>query len=515
MPSWGIHLEIANRVYKKLGNIDKNLFMFGNVMPDINNGYVIKDVNKIISHKITHYDGEKDFKGYKRFYIKYAKYMQNPIFLGSLTHLMADYYYNNITYTKKAIWDKERKNVIGVKLADDAQLKCDKEKVRKMKVHDFRIFADFSYKNSNFEKLLYDSKMMFSNGIIKEFEITDIDAKNTIEYLNSYIENQKSIIDENDKKEYIIFSQDEMEKIANECVEFILKFLDKIQKIKLGKTAGFCYGVKRAIEGAENEIKQNMSKDIYCLGEIVHNKQVVENLEKQGIKFIEEISEAKDMAIIRAHGIPKEVEEEAKKRKIMLKDYTCPNVLKIHEIADEYAKNGYFVFLCGSKKHPENIGTISHCKDNSCIIENESEVINALEAIKKTNVKKLLVISQTTYSLEKFNIIEEIIKNELPKDVELVIRNTICKATEIRQKETEEMAKDVDCMIVIGGKNSSNTKKLYEIAKSNCSKAILIENYKELEIEKIPDDARVGIMAGASTPQESIENVIEKIIKQF
>ena len=130
-------------------------------------------------------------------------------------------------------------------------------------------------------------------------------------------------------------------------------------------------------------------------------------------------------------------------------------------------------------------------------------------------MKKLLVISQTTYSLEKFNIIEEIIKNELPKDVELVIRNTICKATEIRQKETEEIAKDVDYMIVIGGKNSSNTKKLYEIAKSNCSKAILIENYKELEIEKIPDDARVGIMAGASTPQESIENVIEKIIKQF
>ena len=141
------------------------------------------------------------------------------------------------------------------------QLKCDKEKVRKVKVHDFRIFADFSYKNSNFEKLTFDSKMLSSNGIIKEFEITDVDAKNTIEYLNSYIEKQKSIIDDSEQKEYIIFSQNEMEEIANECVEYILKFLDKIQKIKIGKTAGFCYGVKRAIEGAENEVKQNMSKD--------------------------------------------------------------------------------------------------------------------------------------------------------------------------------------------------------------------------------------------------------------
>lgn len=515
MPSWGIHLEIANRVSRKLENVNKNLFMFGNVIPDINNGYVIKDVSKIIAHKITHYDGEKDFKGYKRFYIKYAKYIENPIFLGSLTHLMADYYYNNVTYTKKAIWDKERKNVIGVKLSNGTQLECEKEKVRKMKVHDFRIFADFSYKTSNFEKIIFDSKMLSSNGIVKEFEITEEDTKQTIKYLNEYIENKKSIIDKCDKKEYIIFSQDEMEEIANECVEYIFKFLDKIQKIEIGKTAGFCYGVKRAIEGAEKEVKQNIQKEVYCLGEIVHNKQVIENLEKQGIKFIEDISEAEDMAIIRAHGVPKEVEEEAKKRKISLKNYTCPNVLKIHEIADEYAKNGYFVFLCGSKKHPENIGTISHCKENSYIIENENEVIKALDAFEKTNMKKLLVISQTTYSLEKFYIIEEIIGNELPKNIELVVKNTICKATEVRQKETEDISKKVDYMIIIGGKNSSNTKKLYDIAKNNCKKSILVENYQELEIEKIPDNAKIGIMAGASTPQESIEKVIEKIIKQF
>ena len=123
----------------------------------------------------------------------------------------------------------------------------------------------------------------------------------------------------------------------------------------------------------------------------------------------------------------------------------------------------------------------------------------------------MLVISQTTFSLEKFYIIEEIIKNEIPRDVELVIKNTICQATEIRQKETEEMAKKVDGMIIIGGKNSSNTQKLYDIAKKHCPVAIWIENAEELQIEKIEELGKIGIMAGASTPKESIDEVKQKI----
>ena len=170
MPSWGVHLGIANKVLKNIDNIDKNLFMFGNVTPDINNGYVIKNVSKIIAHKITHYDGEKDFKGYRRFYIKYAKYIQDPVILGSLTHLMTDYYYNNITYTKKAIWDEQRENIIGVKLNNGKQIKCNKEELRKLKRNDFRIYADYVQREDERKKTLYDKTVKQIVGRYIEFD---------------------------------------------------------------------------------------------------------------------------------------------------------------------------------------------------------------------------------------------------------------------------------------------------------------------------------------------------------
>ena len=283
-------------------------------------------------------------------------------------------------------------------------------------------------------------------------------------------------------------------------------------EIIVGKTAGFCYGVKRAVDGAKEALKQN--KILYGLGEIVHNQEVIKELEELGMQFIENIGEANGKTIIRAHGIPKQIYEEARQNQIELIDYTCPKVLKVHQIAEEYANKGYYVFLLGSKKHPENIGTLSYCGENKFVIEKEEDTIKALEALEKSQIKKLLVISQTTYNLEKFYIIEEIIKNELPRNVELVIKNTICQATEIRQKETEEMAKKVDCMIVIGGKNSSNTKKLNEIAKQYCETVLLIENETELELDKIKPNDKVGIMAGASTPKKSVEEVIERL-KQF
>lgn len=277
----------------------------------------------------------------------------------------------------------------------------------------------------------------------------------------------------------------------------------------VGKTAGFCYGVKRAVDGAKEELKQN--KTLYGLGEIVHNQEVIKELENLGMQFIENIEEAKGKTIIRAHGIPKQIYEETKERQIELMDYTCPKVLNIHQIAEEYANKGYYIFLLGNEKHPEIIGTLSYCGENKFVIEKEDDTIKALEALEKSEIKKLLVISQTTYSLEKFYIIEEIIKNEIPRNIEVVIKNTICQATEIRQKETEEMAKKVDSMIVIGGKNSSNTKKLYEIAKQYCKTVLLIQNETELVLDKIQSNDKVGIMAGASTPRESIEKVIKKL----
>ncbi len=282
-------------------------------------------------------------------------------------------------------------------------------------------------------------------------------------------------------------------------------------EIIVGKTAGFCYGVKRAVEGAKKVVKE--SENVYGLGEIVHNKDVVKQLENLGMHFIEDIREAKGKTIIRAHGIPKQVYQEAEKKQIELIDYTCPKVLKIHEIAEEYAKNGYYIFLLGNRKHPEIIGTLSYCGENKFVIEKEEDALKALEVLEKSEIKKLLVISQTTYSLEKFYIIEEIIKNELSRDIELVIKNTICQATEIRQKETEEMSKKVDCMIIIGGRNSSNTKKLYDIAKQNCKMVIFIENEKEINLDAIGRKDKIGIMAGASTPEESIKKVVSKLGK--
>lgn len=277
-------------------------------------------------------------------------------------------------------------------------------------------------------------------------------------------------------------------------------------EIIVGKTAGFCYGVERAVEGAIGEVTE-AKEDIYCLGEIVHNKQVVKKLQDLGIKCIEKIEEARGTTLIRAHGVPKEVYDVAEKMNIKIQDYTCPNVLKVHKIAEEFSRQNYFIFLLGTKSHPENIGTLSHCGKDYYVIEKEEDIPKAMEMFEKSEKKKLLLISQTTFSLEKFHKIEIMIQKEIANDVDFVVKNTICRTTELRQKEIEELSKKVDTMIIIGGKNSSNTKKLYEVAKKNCMHTILIENVQELEIkDKIE---KVGIMAGASTPKESIDEVVE------
>lgn len=282
-------------------------------------------------------------------------------------------------------------------------------------------------------------------------------------------------------------------------------------EVILGKSAGFCYGVKRAVDGAKHELKRVKGKTIYCLGEIVHNKQVIKDLEKKGLVFIEDIKDAKGETIIRAHGIRKEIYKLAKDVKLNLKDFTCPNVLRIHKIAEEHAKRGYYIFLCGSKNHPENIGTLSYCGENVAVIETEDDVPSAIELLKRSSIKKLLVILQTTYSVERFKKIEELIKEHIPENIKLVIKNTICRATELRQKETEEIAKKVENMIIIGGKNSSNTKKLYEIAKQYCENTICVENQEQLLIEEVQKFQKIGIMAGASTPQISIQEIINII----
>lgn len=283
-------------------------------------------------------------------------------------------------------------------------------------------------------------------------------------------------------------------------------------EVIVGKTAGFCYGVERAVEGAKKEIK-NSNKKIYCLGEIVHNKEVVKDLEVRGIKFIETpdgIREKGSLTIIRAHGIPKQTYIICKEKDIEIVDYTCPKVLKIHDIAKEYNEKGYYIVLVGSKEHPENIGTISFCGDRISVVEKIEDVGNVIKEVKQSGIDKCLVIAQTTYHLGKFKKIEKMIRENL-NDIHIEIKNTICAATAVRQKETEELSKKVDKMIIIGGKNSSNTKKLYEIAKQNCMNSICIETKNDLKKEDMRGCKKIGIMAGASTPKDSIEDVVNRI----
>lgn len=271
--------------------------------------------------------------------------------------------------------------------------------------------------------------------------------------------------------------------------------------IIIGKNAGFCYGVKRAVDGAIEECKKN--EEIYCLGDIVHNQHVLDDLKEKGVKFIDSIDEAKGKTIIRAHGVSKEVYDVAEKRKLELKDLTCPSVLKIHKIADEYSKKGYYIILTGKENHPEIIGIKSYCGTKYKIIKDKEEIFNIIDNIK--NEKKILLISQTTFNSKKFDEIADILKKNINQNIE--IKKTICPSTEIRQKETEQIARSVEYMIILGDKKSSNTKKLYDISCEFCKNVAFIENADELNIEKIKNMKKIGIMAGASTPNEQIEIV--------
>ncbi len=290
--------------------------------------------------------------------------------------------------------------------------------------------------------------------------------------------------------------------------------------IVVGERAGFCEGVKRAVEIAKQEVKKQEGVITYCLGDLVHNPEVMNELEKNGLKVINNLSEIIEpngkKVIFRAHGVKKQIYEEAEKLGLDVIDLTCPKVLAIHKLADTYVKQGDYIFLFGEKNHPEVIGTSSFCGKNCLIIETEEDLDLAIEKIKKEKIKKVLVISQTTFSLEKFEIFAKKIENELGGISQLEIKNTVCQATRLRQDETENLSKKSDYMIIIGGKKSSNTNKLYDISIKNCKDAVMIETANELSNEmlsKIKCCDKIGIMAGASTPQNSIIEVKDKIEK--
>ncbi len=278
--------------------------------------------------------------------------------------------------------------------------------------------------------------------------------------------------------------------------------------IIVGKNSGFCAGVKYTVTKAEKELEKEKN-GLDCLGEIIHNSQVIETLSKKGLRTIDFIENAKNKVIIRAHGVSKDVYNYAKEHEIELIDLTCPNVLKIHEQVQKYSNDNYFIFLLGIKNHPETIGTYSFCGENSYLIEELSDIDNAIINLKNSNLKNLLIISQTTFSVKLFDeIVSEVLKR-FSKNYNIHVEKSICNATDLRQQEAKEISSKVDLMIIIGGKNSSNTKKLYEVSKMNCENVMHIETKNELDSKFIRNFKSIGIIAGASTPDFIINDVVD------
>jgi small subunit ribosomal protein S1 len=274
-------------------------------------------------------------------------------------------------------------------------------------------------------------------------------------------------------------------------------------EILIAKNAGFCFGVQNAMNKANTA--SNEDGKVFTYGPIIHNKQVVENLKSQGIDVINEISEAKeeDRIIIRSHGISKNEYDMLLDKKANIIDATCPYVKYIHDTVEKKCNEGYKIIIIGDPNHPEVKGINGWCSNNALIINGEQDIDNI-----SNNLGKICVVAQTTYNQEKwYSFSCRLLK--LAK--EIVVFNTICNSTEMRQKETLELSKEVDVMIVVGGKESSNTRKLYEICKENCTKTIFIETADELNLDELKGANKVGITAGASTPEYAIEDLVNKI----
>lgn len=286
------------------------------------------------------------------------------------------------------------------------------------------------------------------------------------------------------------------------------------QNIKLAKFAGFCYGVKRAVDTVTRLKQENPEKDVYILGELIHNKYVISELQKLGITTVNSISEiprnASGFCVIRSHGAAPEIFEELLKTSLQVVDLTCPDVKKVQQKAIELAKSGYYVIIVGKAEHPE----VEAIYANAKLWSDKVTVINSKEQIKSIKKdleqhKKIGVVVQTTQRITTLN---EITAELTPLAKELLIYNTICQSTSMRQQEAVELSKGSDLMIVAGSKNSANTTHLAEIL-NNLVQTIHIENVNELDCYKniIKNAETIGITAGASTPQIIIDNVIKYI----
>ena len=279
--------------------------------------------------------------------------------------------------------------------------------------------------------------------------------------------------------------------------------------ITVAKSAGFCFGVKRAVNKVyeQADIKKG---PIYTYGPIIHNEEVVKDLEEKGVKVLDNLEtltdaqkQEKGTVIIRSHGVSKEVYEKLEHAGFEIEDATCPFVLKIHQIVEEFSNDGYEIVIIGSSLHPEVEGIRGWCDPkHTTVIADYEEAQN----YKPKSGKKVCIVAQTTFNYKKFQELVEIIREKgYIRDIRVL--NTICNATEERQNEAAKLAETSDIMIVIGGRSSSNTQKLYEICKEECANTYYIQTAADLKLSETGHIDNVGITAGASTPKKIIEEV--------
>lgn len=288
-------------------------------------------------------------------------------------------------------------------------------------------------------------------------------------------------------------------------------------EVTVAKSAGFCFGVKRAVDTVYREIESG-EKPVYTFGPIIHNEQVVEDLENRGVQVIHSEDELEGLSggtvVIRSHGVSRDVCEKIEARGMKIVDATCPFVKKIHRIVDEEGRKGRHVVIIGSVDHPEVQGIMGWASGPVTVMHTAEEA----ESFVPENGKPISIVAQTTFNYNKFKELVEILcKKRYDNSVLNMgdILNTICNATEERQKEAQNIAGEVDTMLVVGGRHSSNTQKLFEICKKECGNTYYIQTPVDLDSEMFQCSSYVGITAGASTPNKIIEEVQEHVRIKF
>ena len=285
-----------------------------------------------------------------------------------------------------------------------------------------------------------------------------------------------------------------------------------MKTVKVAKSAGFCFGVKRAVDMVYHQIGKN-DLPIYTYGPIIHNEEVVKDLQDKGVHVIDSLDLLRDLpkgiVVIRSHGVDRNTNETLEREGFEVVDATCPFVLKIHRYVEEYCRKGYQIIIVGNPNHPEVEGIRGWGNpEQITVISTPQEA----EKINFSKDQKVCIVSQTTFNYKKFQDVVEILEE---KGYDIIVLNTICNATEERQTQSRALAKEVDAMIVIGGSNSSNTQKLFEICKEECENTYYIQTIADLDLKKLESIDNVGITAGASTPNNIIEEVQTNVKKQF